>query len=291
MAFLDLDDRSGRIQLQASRDVLGDEAFERLINLDLGDLLGADGTVFRTRRGELTHRGQRLDAARQVAAPAAREAPRADGHRDALQTSRARPDVQRGDARHVHRARQDRQRHPPLPRRGRLHRGRDPDPAAALRRRAGQAVRDALQRARPHDVPADRHRALPQAPDRRRAGARLRDRQELPQRGPDAQAQPRVHRARVVRGLRRLAGRRRPLRAADRLRGARSSAASASRRPGRARRSRARSAPARASTSSPTARSSRCSRRCASTTCTSRRTSPPGRRSSTIWSRSSSSRR
>jgi lysyl-tRNA synthetase class 2 len=54
MAFLDLDDRSGRIQLQARRDVLGDEAFERLISLDLGDLLGADGTVFKTRRGELS---------------------------------------------------------------------------------------------------------------------------------------------------------------------------------------------------------------------------------------------
>jgi lysyl-tRNA synthetase class 2 len=54
MAFLDLDDRSGRIQLQARRDVLGDEAFDRLLSLDLGDLVGADGTVFKTRRGELS---------------------------------------------------------------------------------------------------------------------------------------------------------------------------------------------------------------------------------------------
>src|SRR4051794_11075723 len=54
MAFLDLDDRSGRIQLQARRDVLGDEAFDRLLSLDLGDLIGADGTIFKTRRGELS---------------------------------------------------------------------------------------------------------------------------------------------------------------------------------------------------------------------------------------------
>src|SRR3954468_15684402 len=54
MAFLDLDDRSGRIQLQARRDVLGDDAFTRLLSLDLGDLIGADGTVFKTRRGELS---------------------------------------------------------------------------------------------------------------------------------------------------------------------------------------------------------------------------------------------
>jgi lysyl-tRNA synthetase, class II len=54
MAFLDLEDRSGRLQLQSRVDVLGDEAHERLLALDLGDLLGADGRVFRSRRGELS---------------------------------------------------------------------------------------------------------------------------------------------------------------------------------------------------------------------------------------------
>ena len=63
---------------------------------------------------------------------------------------------------------------------------------------------DASQRARPDALPADRDRALPQAADRRRPRAGLRDRQGLPQRGRLVQAQPRVHDARVVRGLRRL---------------------------------------------------------------------------------------
>ena len=53
-AFLDLVDRSGRMQLHARVDVLGEEKMARLLSLDLGDLLGADGTVFRTRRGELS---------------------------------------------------------------------------------------------------------------------------------------------------------------------------------------------------------------------------------------------
>ena len=53
-AFLDLVDRSGRMQLHARVDVLGEERMARLLALDLGDLLGADGTVFRTRRGELS---------------------------------------------------------------------------------------------------------------------------------------------------------------------------------------------------------------------------------------------
>jgi lysyl-tRNA synthetase class 2 len=53
-AFLDLVDRSGRLQLHARADVLGQESLDRLVSLDLGDLLGAEGTVFRTRRGELS---------------------------------------------------------------------------------------------------------------------------------------------------------------------------------------------------------------------------------------------
>jgi lysyl-tRNA synthetase class 2 len=55
-AFLDLVDRSGRIQLHAREDVLGAESFERLTSLDLGDLVGVDGTAFSTRRGELSLR-------------------------------------------------------------------------------------------------------------------------------------------------------------------------------------------------------------------------------------------
>ena len=50
MAFLDLEDRTGRIQLQAKQDVLGPEKHERLLSLDLGDLIGVDGLVGRTRR-------------------------------------------------------------------------------------------------------------------------------------------------------------------------------------------------------------------------------------------------
>jgi lysyl-tRNA synthetase class 2 len=53
-AFLDLVDRSGRLQLHARVDVLGEAALERLLSFDLGDLLGADGIVFRSRRGELS---------------------------------------------------------------------------------------------------------------------------------------------------------------------------------------------------------------------------------------------
>ena len=53
-AFLDLVDGSGKLQIHARRDVLGDEAFDRLVGLDLGDIAGVEGTAFKTRRGELS---------------------------------------------------------------------------------------------------------------------------------------------------------------------------------------------------------------------------------------------
>jgi lysyl-tRNA synthetase class 2 len=56
MAFLDLVDRSGRIQLQARVDELGVDGLHRLLELDLGDLVGVDGTALCSRRGELSIR-------------------------------------------------------------------------------------------------------------------------------------------------------------------------------------------------------------------------------------------
>ncbi len=56
MAFLDLVDRSGRIQLQARVDELGPERMRLLLDLDLGDLIGVDGIAFNSRRGELSLR-------------------------------------------------------------------------------------------------------------------------------------------------------------------------------------------------------------------------------------------
>jgi lysyl-tRNA synthetase, class II len=54
-SFLDLVDRTGKIQLHARKDVLGDD-YERLVDLDLGDVVGVEGMPFRSRRGELSLR-------------------------------------------------------------------------------------------------------------------------------------------------------------------------------------------------------------------------------------------
>jgi lysyl-tRNA synthetase, class II len=55
-AFLDLVDRSGKIQLHARLDVLGEQRLKLLTSLDLGDLIGVDGAAMRSRHGEVSLR-------------------------------------------------------------------------------------------------------------------------------------------------------------------------------------------------------------------------------------------
>ncbi len=54
-AFIDLVDRSGKLQLQSRTNELG-ERHDALVGLDLGDIIGVEGTAFRSRRGELSLR-------------------------------------------------------------------------------------------------------------------------------------------------------------------------------------------------------------------------------------------
>ncbi len=52
--FANLSDRSGELQIYAKIDVLGEESYRQFTELDLGDLIGVTGTVFRTHRGQIT---------------------------------------------------------------------------------------------------------------------------------------------------------------------------------------------------------------------------------------------
>jgi len=53
-SFATLQDMSGRIQLYVARDAVGEESYESFKHFDLGDLLGARGTLFKTKTGELS---------------------------------------------------------------------------------------------------------------------------------------------------------------------------------------------------------------------------------------------
>ena len=54
--FANIEDGHGTIQLYLRKDVLGEEAFETLDFVDLGDWIGVEGVLFRTRMGEVTVR-------------------------------------------------------------------------------------------------------------------------------------------------------------------------------------------------------------------------------------------
>jgi lysyl-tRNA synthetase class 2 len=53
-SFATLQDMSGRIQIYVNNDVTGAETHEAFKHWDLGDILGAEGTLFKTKTGELT---------------------------------------------------------------------------------------------------------------------------------------------------------------------------------------------------------------------------------------------
>jgi len=59
-AFLQLQDRSGRLQVYVGRDQLGEDRFEQFKKLDLGDIVGVVGRPFRTKTGELSLRVSEL---------------------------------------------------------------------------------------------------------------------------------------------------------------------------------------------------------------------------------------
>jgi len=52
--FIDVKDQSGRIQVYAQKQTLGDDPFETFKHLDLGDFIGVRGTLFTTKTGEIS---------------------------------------------------------------------------------------------------------------------------------------------------------------------------------------------------------------------------------------------
>ena len=142
-------------------------------------------------------------AAGQVDPPAARQVARPVRPRHPLPPALRRPRRQRRRPPGVRRPPRGHRQLPPHVPRARLRRGRDAGAPRRGRRRPRPPVRHPLQHARHAAVPAHRARAAPQAADRRRHGPGVRDRPGVPQRGPVAAAQHRVHDDGVLRGVRR----------------------------------------------------------------------------------------
>ena len=60
VSFCDLQDKSGRIQLYARKDEMDEEEYNRFKKYDIGDIVGVEGEVFRTQRGEMSVRAKKI---------------------------------------------------------------------------------------------------------------------------------------------------------------------------------------------------------------------------------------
>ena len=60
VSFCDLQDKEGRIQLYARKDEMDEEDYNRFKKYDIGDIVGIDGEVFRTQRGEMSVRAKKI---------------------------------------------------------------------------------------------------------------------------------------------------------------------------------------------------------------------------------------
>ena len=60
VSFCDLQDRDGRIQLFVKIDEVGEEAMAAFKKYDIGDIVGVEGEVFRTKMGEISVRAKKI---------------------------------------------------------------------------------------------------------------------------------------------------------------------------------------------------------------------------------------
>lgn len=60
ISFMDLQDSKGKIQIFVKMDAIGKEAYEQLNLLDIGDIIGVKGEVFKTNTGEISIRAKEI---------------------------------------------------------------------------------------------------------------------------------------------------------------------------------------------------------------------------------------
>ena len=192
-SFAHLRDDKGDIQLYVRRDELGEESYAAFKKLDVGDIIGVKGEVFRTKTGELSVRAEELT----LLAKSLRPLPeKFHGLTDTEMRYRQRyvdlianPDVK---ATFVKRSQILKEIRAYLDEKGFLE--VDTPILTPLRDRC---LRPAVLY--PSQYPehgygaAHRDRAVPQAPDRGRHGPRVRSGPHLPQRGHGPHPQPGVH--------------------------------------------------------------------------------------------------
>ncbi len=173
LAFVRLRDRTGEIQLLLSRATMGDD-MDRLADLDVGDIVEAEGTLTASKRGELSIEPARLRLLTKAYRPLPEKWHGLTGRRAPLPTEIRRPRREPIDRGHLQGASARRTRDTCHPRRERISRSGNADHAPSHRRCSGAPLHHAPQRARHAAFHAHRPRALSEALGRGRPRAGLR---------------------------------------------------------------------------------------------------------------------
>ena len=59
-SFIDIQDKQGRIQCYVRRDEIGEDEYKWFKTYDIGDIVGVEGTVFRTKHGEVSIKAEKV---------------------------------------------------------------------------------------------------------------------------------------------------------------------------------------------------------------------------------------
>ena len=102
-SFATISDVSGRIQLYVTRDRVGEESYTAFKRGDIGDIIGAVGTLFRTKTGELSVQCSEVRLLSKSLRPVARKIPWPDRPGTEVPHALPRPDHERAVALHLRR--------------------------------------------------------------------------------------------------------------------------------------------------------------------------------------------
>ena len=178
--FMHLMQSGERLQVYVRKDAVPEADYSLYEGLDLGDIVGVDGYLFRTRTGELSVHAEKLTFLSKILLTMPEKWHGLEDveirYRQRYLDLIANPESQKifvTRAKIISSLRRQLEA-------ARLRRSGNAHDAADLRRRHGASVRDASQHARYGSVPAHRAGTVPQAVDCRRAGARVRDQSQFP---------------------------------------------------------------------------------------------------------------
>jgi lysyl-tRNA synthetase class 2 len=191
-SFATIRDGSGAIQIFVSDSDTGESEHAAFKHHDIGDIIGVEGELFRTRTGELTVRARKL----KLLAKSLRPLPekwRGLTDQELRYRQRYVDLIVNEDTRRVFQMRSSI-----------VHAIRDFLLSEQFLEVETPMMQPIPGRARSRSLPAHRARALSQAAGGGRTGEGVRDQPQLPERRHLHEAQPRVHDARVLRGLHRL---------------------------------------------------------------------------------------